>query len=86
MAGTADDDGGPSGPRGRIMSLTSASNADTTVHSQVPDALDLKLLQALQLDGRAPFNRIADVLGVSDRPPLPPAAHDGAVAGARHHR
>ncbi|MFF0156903.1 Lrp/AsnC family transcriptional regulator [Streptomyces sp. NPDC005263] len=37
------------------------------MHSQVPDALDLKLLQALQLDGRAPFNRIADVLGVSDQ-------------------
>lgn len=34
---------------------------------QAPDPLDLKLLQALQLDGRAPFNRIADVLGVSDQ-------------------
>ncbi|MFD7700600.1 Lrp/AsnC family transcriptional regulator [Streptomyces caelestis] len=32
-----------------------------------PDALDLGLLQALQLDGRAPFSRIADVLGVSDQ-------------------
>ncbi|MFE7625384.1 Lrp/AsnC family transcriptional regulator [Streptomyces sp. NPDC057509] len=31
------------------------------------DALDLRLLHALQLDGRAPFSRIADVLGVSDR-------------------
>ncbi|MFJ8110641.1 Lrp/AsnC family transcriptional regulator [Streptomyces sp. NPDC096132] len=31
------------------------------------DALDLKLLQALQLDGRAPFSRIAQVLGVSDQ-------------------
>ncbi|MFJ9587799.1 Lrp/AsnC family transcriptional regulator [Streptomyces acidicola] len=31
------------------------------------DSLDLKLLQALQLDGRAPFNRIAAVLGVSDQ-------------------
>ncbi|GAA2525033.1 Lrp/AsnC family transcriptional regulator [Winogradskya humida] len=31
------------------------------------DELDLKLLQALQLDGRAPFNRIAAVLGVSDQ-------------------
>ncbi|MET7930779.1 Lrp/AsnC family transcriptional regulator [Streptomyces sp. NPDC005349] len=31
------------------------------------DALDLKLMQALQLDGRAPFSRIADVLGVSDQ-------------------
>ncbi|MFC8676986.1 Lrp/AsnC family transcriptional regulator [Streptomyces griseorubiginosus] len=32
----------------------------------VLDPLDLKLLHALQLDGRAPFNRIAAVLGVSD--------------------
>ncbi|GAA5004754.1 Lrp/AsnC family transcriptional regulator [Streptomyces hyderabadensis] len=32
-----------------------------------PDALDLRLLQALQLDGRAPFSRIAEVLGVSDQ-------------------
>lgn len=31
------------------------------------DPLDLKLLQAFQLDGRAPFRRIADVLGVSDQ-------------------
>lgn len=31
------------------------------------DALDLRLLHALQLDGRAPFSRIADVLDVSDR-------------------
>ncbi|MGV9576556.1 Lrp/AsnC family transcriptional regulator [Streptomyces sp. NPDC003509] len=31
------------------------------------DVLDLRLLHALQLDGRAPFSRIADVLGVSDR-------------------
>ncbi|MGD0705800.1 MAG: AsnC family protein, partial [Trebonia sp.] len=29
------------------------------------DELDRKLLQALQLDGRAPFSRIAAVLGVS---------------------
>ncbi|WCN04938.1 Lrp/AsnC family transcriptional regulator [Streptomyces sp. M92] len=32
-----------------------------------PDALDLSLLRALQLDGRAPFSRIANVLGVSDQ-------------------
>ncbi|MFI6650035.1 Lrp/AsnC family transcriptional regulator [Streptomyces sp. NPDC050529] len=31
------------------------------------DALDLKLLQALELDGRAPFSQIAQALGVSDR-------------------
>ncbi|MFC4506956.1 MULTISPECIES: Lrp/AsnC family transcriptional regulator [Streptomyces] len=30
------------------------------------DTLDLKLLHALQVDGRAPFSRIAEVLGVSD--------------------
>ncbi len=34
---------------------------------QTLGALDLKLLQALELDGRAPFNRIARVLGVSDQ-------------------
>ncbi|MEU2283017.1 Lrp/AsnC family transcriptional regulator [Streptomyces sp. NPDC013178] len=37
------------------------------MRSQAPDLLDLKLLQALQLDGRAPFNRIAEVLRVSDQ-------------------
>ncbi|GGZ19126.1 Lrp/AsnC family transcriptional regulator [Streptomyces poonensis] len=31
------------------------------------DLVDLRLLHALQLDGRAAFSRIADVLGVSDR-------------------
>ncbi|MGW4231687.1 Lrp/AsnC family transcriptional regulator [Streptomyces sp. NPDC004980] len=31
------------------------------------DDLDLKLLQALELDGRAPFSQIAQVLGVSDQ-------------------
>lgn len=31
------------------------------------DTLDLKLLQALELDGRAPFSRIAQVLGASDQ-------------------
>ena len=37
------------------------------MQSWTPDSLDLKLLQALQLDGRAPFNRIAHVLQVSDQ-------------------
>ncbi|WP_226030690.1 Lrp/AsnC family transcriptional regulator [Streptomyces hyderabadensis] len=31
------------------------------------DPLDLRLLQALEFDGRAPFSRIAQVLGVSDQ-------------------
>ncbi|WP_027345564.1 Lrp/AsnC family transcriptional regulator [Hamadaea tsunoensis] len=31
------------------------------------DELDRKLLHALQIDGRAPFNKIAEVLGVSDQ-------------------
>ena len=31
------------------------------------DELDQQLLQALQLNGRAPFSRIAEVLGVSDQ-------------------
>lgn len=34
---------------------------------QMFGVLDLKLLQALELDGRAPFSRIAQVLGVSDQ-------------------
>ncbi|MFD6423894.1 Lrp/AsnC family transcriptional regulator [Streptomyces sp. NPDC060198] len=33
----------------------------------LPDALDLKVMQALQLDGRASFVQVADVLGVSDK-------------------
>jgi DNA-binding Lrp family transcriptional regulator len=37
------------------------------VDSRPLDALDLKLMQALQLDGRAPFSRIGEVLGVSDQ-------------------
>lgn len=37
------------------------------MRSQALDPLDLKLLQALQLDGRAPFNPIAEVLRVSDQ-------------------
>ncbi len=37
------------------------------VDSVTLDVLDLRLLHALQLDGRAPFSKIADVLGVSDR-------------------
>src|SRR4051794_58889 len=37
------------------------------VDSVMLDALDFRLLHALQLDGRAPFSKIADVLGVSDR-------------------
>jgi DNA-binding Lrp family transcriptional regulator len=37
------------------------------VASPTLDALDLKLLQALELDGRASFSRIAQVLGVSDQ-------------------
>ncbi|NEB78752.1 Lrp/AsnC family transcriptional regulator [Streptomyces sp. SID14478] len=31
------------------------------------DALDLRILQALEVDGRAPFSRIAEVLDVSDQ-------------------
>jgi DNA-binding Lrp family transcriptional regulator len=33
----------------------------------MPDLLDTQLLHALQLDGRAPFSTIAEVLGVSDQ-------------------
>ncbi|GAA3097986.1 Lrp/AsnC family transcriptional regulator [Streptomyces echinatus] len=37
------------------------------MESDTFDLLDLQLLSALEVDGRAPFSRIADVLGVSDR-------------------
>ncbi|MET7646835.1 AsnC family transcriptional regulator [Streptomyces sp. NPDC005426] len=38
------------------------------MESRVPgDALDLRILHALELDARAPFSRIATVLGVSDQ-------------------
>jgi DNA-binding Lrp family transcriptional regulator len=37
------------------------------VKSAKYDALDRRLVQALQLDGRLPFSRIAEVLGVSDQ-------------------
>ena len=33
----------------------------------MPDALDVQLVYALQLDGRAPFSLIGEVLGVSDQ-------------------
>jgi DNA-binding Lrp family transcriptional regulator len=33
----------------------------------MPDLLDVQLLHALQLDGRAPFSLIGEVLGVSDQ-------------------
>lgn len=33
----------------------------------MPDVLDTQLLHALQIDGRAPFSLIAEVLGVSDQ-------------------
>jgi DNA-binding Lrp family transcriptional regulator len=37
------------------------------VNSAKSDVLDRQLVQALQLDGRLPFSRIAEVLGVSDQ-------------------
>ncbi|MEV0033277.1 AsnC family transcriptional regulator [Nocardia sp. NPDC050793] len=37
------------------------------MESETLDAVDLGLLHALQVDGRAPFSRIARVLSVSDR-------------------
>jgi DNA-binding Lrp family transcriptional regulator len=40
---------------------------DTRDARDTLDTLDLKLLQALELDARAPFSRIAQVLGVSDQ-------------------
>ncbi|MFG2007159.1 Lrp/AsnC family transcriptional regulator [Spirillospora sp. NPDC048911] len=37
------------------------------MESDTADDLDRRLIHALQLDGRAPFSRIAEVLGVSDQ-------------------
>ncbi|WP_131741892.1 Lrp/AsnC family transcriptional regulator [Actinomadura roseirufa] len=37
------------------------------MNSHTADLLDLRLVEALQFDGRAPFSRIAEVLGVSDQ-------------------
>ncbi len=50
---------------GRVPRIDTGVNKDHLEYG-VLDSLDLKLLQALQLDGRAPFNRIAEALGVSD--------------------
>ncbi|MEU5952823.1 Lrp/AsnC family transcriptional regulator [Streptomyces sp. NPDC047525] len=44
--------------------------ASTATESPTPgmqDSLDVQLLQALEIDGRAPFSKIAAVLGVSDQ-------------------
>lgn len=49
------------------MDSVTSSNTPLVAPSSGVDPLDLRILHALQLDGRAPFRRIADVLGVSDR-------------------
>ncbi|WP_069886993.1 Lrp/AsnC family transcriptional regulator [Streptomyces luteocolor] len=51
--------------------------------SEVFDELDLKLLHALEIDGRAPFSRIAAVLGVSDQTVARRFRRMGAEAGLR---
>ncbi|GAA2425688.1 Lrp/AsnC family transcriptional regulator [Streptomyces mauvecolor] len=38
-----------------------------SAHAHAYDDLDRRLVHALQIDGRAPFSAIAEVLGVSDR-------------------
>jgi DNA-binding Lrp family transcriptional regulator len=40
---------------------------ESDIRSRAFDPLDRQLIQALQLDGRAPFSRLAQVLGVSDQ-------------------
>src|SRR3954467_13360551 len=45
--------------------MTLDSAADPTV--QPFDRLDRQLVDALMVDGRAPFSRLAEVLGVSDQ-------------------
>jgi DNA-binding Lrp family transcriptional regulator len=46
---------------------TSTMNESSLATSDIFDELELKIIHALQLDGRAPFSTIADVLGVSDQ-------------------
>ncbi|MFF1692504.1 Lrp/AsnC family transcriptional regulator [Streptomyces sp. NPDC058257] len=43
------------------------SAATESPTSAMQDSLDVRLLQALEIDGRAPFSKIAAVLGVSDQ-------------------
>lgn len=43
------------------------SSAAESAIPVAPDSLDVRLLQALEIDGRAPFSKIAAVLGVSDQ-------------------
>ncbi|WP_042378870.1 Lrp/AsnC family transcriptional regulator [Streptacidiphilus melanogenes] len=43
------------------------SDIATTVRGGAFDPLDRQLIQALQLDARAPFSRLAELLGVSDQ-------------------
>ena len=55
------------------------------MESHTFDELDLRLLHALEVDGRASFSRIGAVLGVSDqtdRPPLPPSCAPRAACGS----
>lgn len=51
--------GKPGGPSRR----NSTNNGNMKVVSDTPDDLDLRLQRALQIDGRASFSKIADVLG-----------------------
>lgn len=53
---------GPASSTGPTTSTGSTTGSTTGF-----DALDRQLVHALQLDGRAPFSRIAAVLGVSDQ-------------------
>lgn len=65
--------GQPSSPCDRVVpaKVSGGKRQPNTQENPVAlpalDALDLKLLQALELDGRASFSRIAQVLGVSDQ-------------------
>ncbi|MFC8125013.1 Lrp/AsnC family transcriptional regulator [Streptomyces sp. NPDC057302] len=40
---------------------------ESIIPAEMRDSLDVRLLQALEIDGRAPFSKIAAVLGVSDQ-------------------
>jgi DNA-binding Lrp family transcriptional regulator len=59
------------------------SDKTATVRATAFDALDRQLIQALQLDARAPFSRLAELLGVSDQTVARRFARLRAVGGLR---
>lgn len=51
----------------RVGQRISTGDSGPVMENHTLEGIDLALVHALQIDGRAPFSRIADVLGVSDQ-------------------